>query len=281
MTESASQTPLSSWETYAASWDLGMGDEGNDYFQHLELPILEKLIINPEGSLALDLATGNGLVARWLARKGATVVATDGAPSMVERAIARTAKLRSERNISFYVLDVTSSSSCDHFVSRIARTLPVGDSFDIVSMNMAVMDIPDLEILASFLGRILTPNGCFVATLLHPMFFTSGASRQILVKEDPTTGQEVIVRSINLQKYLNAPPVKQLVLPGDANIERPFLFHRPLHQLFAPFFQAGLVMDALEETNFGESFYDPLRQHSSRNFTEFPKILGFRMRRAH
>lgn len=56
------------------------------------------------------------------------------------------------------------------------------------------------------------------------------------------------------------------------------MFHRPLNQLFAPFFQAGLTMDAFEETNFDESFRDPLREHSSKNFTEFPKILGFRMR---
>lgn len=56
------------------------------------------------------------------------------------------------------------------------------------------------------------------------------------------------------------------------------MFHRPLCDLFAPFFQAGLAVDAIEETNFDESFHDPIREHSSKNFTEFPKILGFRMR---
>lgn len=57
------------------------------------------------------------------------------------------------------------------------------------------------------------------------------------------------------------------------------MFHRPLNQLFTPFFQAGLTMDALE-TNFDESFCGHLREHSSKNFTEFPKILGFRMKLA-
>lgn len=37
-------------------------------------------------------------------------------------------------------------------------------------------------------------------------------------------------------------------------------------------------MDALEETNFDESFRDPVREHSSKNFGGFPKVLGFRMR---
>lgn len=39
-------------------------------------------------------------------------------------------------------------------------------------------------------------------------------------------------------------------------------------------------MDALEETNFDESFHDSVREHASVNFVEFPKILGFRMKTA-
>lgn len=57
-----------------------------------------------------------------------------------------------------------------------------------------------------------------------------------------------------------------------------FSFHRPLHELFAPFFQSGLVLDALEEVNFDETFRDHDRPHAARNFTQFPKILAFRMK---
>lgn len=62
--------------------------------------------------------------------------------------------------------------------------------------------------------------------------------------------------------------------------ENQFCFHRPLHELFAPFFRVGLVMDALEEVNFDESFRDPLRDYAARNYAQFPKILAFRMRSA-
>lgn len=108
--------PLLPWEDLAASWDEGMGDEGNQYFSALELPALKRLVnIRPE-SRALDLATGNGLVARWLAQEGASVLATDGSRAMLERARARTAiwyerGQLSEEKIAFDLLDVTDNEA--------------------------------------------------------------------------------------------------------------------------------------------------------------------------
>lgn len=113
---SSDDLALKSWEAFASSWDEGMGDAGNDYFRLLELPILEKLVGKLEGSRTLDLATGNGLVARWLAEKAASVIATDGAASMIVLAKERTKASPFEQKISFRCLDVTSQSSWDTFL---------------------------------------------------------------------------------------------------------------------------------------------------------------------
>lgn len=110
-------SPLAPWENSARSWDEGMGSEGNDYFRFLELPILEKLIERSEGHRALDLATGNGLVARWLAHGVNSVIATDGALSMLDRAKARTDGSFYGNRISYHYLDVTSQSSWDSFMA--------------------------------------------------------------------------------------------------------------------------------------------------------------------
>lgn len=56
------------------------------------------------------------------------------------------------------------------------------------------------------------------------------------------------------------------------------MFHRPLHEIVAPFFNLGLLMDRLEEPNFDESFVDESRPHASKNYTQLPKVLAFRMR---
>lgn len=115
-------SPLLPWEALAASWDEGMGDEGNQYFSALELPVLKRLVnIRPEAR-ALDLATGNGLVARWLAQEGASVLATDGSEAMLERARARTALWYKrgqlpEGKIAFDILDVTDYEAWNNMIS--------------------------------------------------------------------------------------------------------------------------------------------------------------------
>lgn len=125
---------LGPWEDFASDWDEGMGDKGNDYFRFLELPILEKLVERPEGCRALDLATGNGLVARWLAQKAASVIATDGALSMLDRAKARTDSSIYGGKIHYCCLDVTDQASWDSFIA---------DNTDlVVSLGLVYWRIP-------------------------------------------------------------------------------------------------------------------------------------------
>jgi hypothetical protein len=55
-----------------------------------------------------------------------------------------------------------------------------------------------------------------------------------------------------------------------ANSRPIVLVRRSLRELFVPFLRAGLILDALEEVNL---------EYAARNFTEFPEILAFRLRR--
>ncbi|EER29683.1 hypothetical protein CPC735_073650 [Coccidioides posadasii C735 delta SOWgp] len=273
------EASLSGWRTNAPFWDTSMGSSGNDYFTVLEVPALERMIRVPPGEerfgnelRVLDLATGNGLVAHWLARKGASVVATDGCDEMV-----RLAEKRGEgtANVKYQVLDVTDSKQWEAFIREEVER---GGAFDIITMNMAFMDVPDLEPLAAALPRILKRNGgIFVATLLHP-FFTAGAIRSVEYAEDTETGQEVATQYIKLSKYLHVPPYKGVAMQ-DQPVSQPY-FHRPFHQLFSTFFRAGMVLDALEEPNFDAEYLKGknLETASLRQWTQIPKILAFRMR---
>lgn len=96
----------SSWIDNAEFWDTHMGRSGNKYWQQLQTPSLERLVPITPGCKALDLATGNGLVARWLASKGASVIASDGSEEMLKHAIQRSSPEEAER-ISYRLLDVT------------------------------------------------------------------------------------------------------------------------------------------------------------------------------
>lgn len=55
-------------------------------------------------------------------------------------------------------------------------------------------------------------------------------------------------------------------------------FHRPLHDLFRPFFRHGLVLDGLEEPSFTGG-YDEEKIQSYCNFPQIPPIMAFRLRK--
>lgn len=103
---------LEAWKSNASFWDEYMGHEGNKYWQRLQLPALKRLIQVKPDCHALDLATGNGLTSRWLAREGASVIATDGTPEMLEAATRRSS-IEEEARITFQQLDVTDAAAFD------------------------------------------------------------------------------------------------------------------------------------------------------------------------
>src|SRR5277367_4766060 len=111
-TESLNEISVASWEANAAFWDNHMGDEGNDFFTVLEWPALEKLASIKEGDYVLDLATGNGLVARKFASLGAIVTATDASRSLIELAERRSTEEEASR-ITYRLLDVTKEADFD------------------------------------------------------------------------------------------------------------------------------------------------------------------------
>lgn len=102
-----------------------MKDSGNDYYRFLELPALERMVVPRSGEKALDLATGNGLVARWLVEHRLDVLATDGSHDMVQYAQVRTSSWAQSRGtavtgqISFEHLDLVDNEQVSVYISRL------------------------------------------------------------------------------------------------------------------------------------------------------------------
>ena len=122
---------LANWDVNASFWDQGMGATGNDYYTDLELPALKRMAAIQGGERALDLATGNGLVARWLAGQGVgSVIATDGSKKMVECARGRGADASAVDGnrgavVSYQVLDVTDRERLEEFIEREVKSVRI------------------------------------------------------------------------------------------------------------------------------------------------------------
>ena len=154
--ESLSARALAAWETIAPDWDAAITADGNKYWRRLQEPSLTRLLSPTFSSnancRALDLATGNGLCARWLLARGAgSVLATDGSEGMLDLARVHG---HGYEGMRFRKVDVTSEKDLGGLVEE-AR-----GGFDVVLMNMAIMDVGDLEPLAKALkGGLLAHNG--------------------------------------------------------------------------------------------------------------------------
>ncbi|KAK1755381.1 S-adenosyl-L-methionine-dependent methyltransferase [Echria macrotheca] len=274
MTAHLSGEALSVWEDVAAFWDENYTRDGNQYFKVLQAPAIERFIAEKVSGgahvKALDLATGNGVVARLIARHpGTTVLATDGADNMLRIAQGH---VEDGMNMRFRKVDVTS----DHDLA--ALIADEGEkTFDIVTISMAIMDIATLDPLVRALPKLLAKDGIFVATVLHPVFFTNNATRKIEIDFDPE-GNTRVVRSKVIKEYLHVPPFRGWAIPGQPRMQ--LYFHRPMCELFSTFFKGGLVMDAMEEPAFTEADAREDRREASVNYTQLPAILAWRMRLA-
>jgi 2-polyprenyl-3-methyl-5-hydroxy-6-metoxy-1,4-benzoquinol methylase len=108
------------------------------------------------GLRLLDLACGQGRVARELARRGASVTGADLSAELITR--ARAAENADPLGITYLVAD----AGDDELFSPA--------TFDGVTCNYGISDIDDLDGALRTVRRACKPGGFFVMSLLHPCF---------------------------------------------------------------------------------------------------------------
>jgi 2-polyprenyl-3-methyl-5-hydroxy-6-metoxy-1,4-benzoquinol methylase len=259
----ANEETREAWNQNAAFWDERMG-EGNDFVEVLVWPATERLLELHPGERVLDIACGNGLSSRRLAAMGAEVVALDFAEEMIAFALERTTE-HAER-IEYLVLDATDQ----------AALLALGEGqFDAAICNMALFDMAEIEPLMRALARLLRPGGRFVFSVLHPCF--NSPHMALVAEEGDRAGDLVTTYSVKVFSYITP-----TVTHGAAMRNQPkpqLIFHRPLQVLLGVGFEAGFVLDALEERAFPPD-HPSARDYLSwgANFSEIPPVLVARMR---
>jgi 2-polyprenyl-3-methyl-5-hydroxy-6-metoxy-1,4-benzoquinol methylase len=108
------------------------------------------------GQQLCDLACGQGLMARYLARRGARVTGIDLSEKLL--AAARRYEEAEPLGITYQQGDAQSLSHTPDAV------------FDGVVCHLALMDIPDLAATLRAVYRVLRPEGWFLFSITHPCF---------------------------------------------------------------------------------------------------------------
>ncbi|HWE63205.1 MAG TPA: class I SAM-dependent methyltransferase [Chloroflexota bacterium] len=249
------------WDQNATFWDSRMA-EGNDFQLQLVGPASERLLALREGETVLEVACGNGQFARRLAALGAQVVATDFSAVFLERARERTRE-HADR-IDYRLVDATDE----------AQLLALGERrFDAMVCSMALMDMTTIDPLMRAAARLLTPQGRFVFSTMHPCF-NSGPITWVLEEED-RDGEIRTTYAVKVSRYIRPSQSRGLGMLGQPAPH--YYFHRALSDLFSAAFRAGLVLDALEEPVFDDRTSSP-RPLSWANYREIPPVLVARLR---
>lgn len=252
------------WNENATFWDAYMGDEGNAFQRLLIGPATERLLELRAGEIVLDVACGNGTMARRMAALGARVVACDFSERFIQAARART--IPSDERLEYRVIDATDE----------AQLLTLGAGrFDAAICNQAFMDMTTIDPLLAALRQLLRPGGRFVFSLSHPCFNTGDVKK--VVEEEDRDGELVTVHAIKIARYIQPVTSRGLGIVGQPTPH--YYFDRPLSLLLASCFRAGFVLDGLEEPTFADSS-TANRPFSWANFREIPPVLVARLRPA-
>lgn len=220
---------LNGWEQGADFFDNRWGDQGDEFHHGVFAPAAERMLGLEHGARVIEFACGNGGFARRLGRQGMRVVATDLSPALIAHAQRRTETISDQAvDIRYEVVDAT--------VER--EIVNCGGPFDAAVCIMGVMSMPLLRPMFGGAWRVLKPRGVFVVVTLHPAFATSGYQ---FIKSDEADKPH----GLKIDRYLS-----RYVTHGVTNTaqkERQIYFHRPLAELLADAFAAGLVLDGMEE----------------------------------
>jgi ubiquinone/menaquinone biosynthesis C-methylase UbiE len=172
------------------------------------------------GRAVLDLACGQGIVSRALAKAGVSrVVGVDSSEAMLDR--ARTHDVPA---VVTYALDD----------AQVLGTQP-DEAFDGVTCQLALMDIPDLDATLAAVRRVLRPGGWFAFVIGHPCTLVPDAVRTQLPDGRPAM---TVAGYFDERFWRSANP---------NGVRRAGNHHRTLSTYLNALVRAGFRLDAVDE----------------------------------
>lgn len=113
----------------------------------------QQLLSDVSFSKVLELGCGTGKNTQWLAEKATHVTAVDFSEEMIKKAKEK-----------------ITADNIDFIIADIKQPLPFSDSsFNLVTCNLVLEHIQNLQPVFSEVSRVLTDTGKFFISELHPM----------------------------------------------------------------------------------------------------------------
>lgn len=247
------------WNSNADRWAARYDDDGDRNRRHLSDPVLFDVLGDPAGLRVLDAGSGNGYLARKLARRGAKVSGVEISDRFVE--IARSAEAMDPLGVVY------------HRGSLASMPFLETASFDRVVSNYVLQDVLDIEGALKEITRVLCPGGVFVAVVFHPCFGAGPSGWIAPAKDSPRREDETAYR---VNEYFRREPLYSQW--GDLD---PVLgFHRTLTDYWELFSTHGLRVSRIAEPTLTERAAEELSPSERLTMSRIAWSIVFRLENA-
>jgi len=239
-----------SWQNVSQWYNQSIGTDGSYFHKHLIIPgVLRLLKLQPNSSI-LDLACGQGILARYIPKE-VYYQGLDIAPSLIKFAQGNDY----QKNHYFTVADVT-------------KTLPIGKKdFTHSALILALQNISQPELVLKNASQYLIKKGKLVIVLNHPCFrIPRQSSWEIDVKN------KLQYRRIN--RYLSPLKIPVQTAPGKHRRSTiTWSFHYPLSSYSQFLYQNGFVIEKIEEWSSDKESVGNAARMENRSRQEFPLFM--------
>ena len=244
------------WGDVADWYDQHVGDAGSEYHREVVLPGAVRLLALKSGDCALDLACGQGVLCRLLARKGVEMTGVDAAKELIEA--ARQRQTPDAPRIDYHVAD-----------ARDIEFLPA-DHFNAVACLLAIQNMHPLGPVFTGVARVLRPGGMFVIVMMHPAFRGP---------KETSWGwdEQRRVQYRRVDRYLLPRKTPIVTHPGKEPGKYTWTFHKPIESYVKSLRNAGMLIDAIEEwTSHKKSTSGPRAAAENVAREEIPMFMAMR-----
>lgn len=246
--------PPTSWEPVQNWYKEAVGKEGHHYHQEIILPRLQGLIKThaPNCKSLLDLACGQGVLARALPR-GWRYTGVDISPSL----IAFAKKHDTHPSHRYLVGDITNPKL------ELGSTL-----FDCATVILALQNIENPQAVFVNAARSLENNGTLVLVLNHPCFRVPRQSHWQIDEQKKC-------RFRRLESYMSPLKIPIQAHPSQGK-DSPvtWSFHHPLEAYSKWLFEAGFVIEVMQEWCSTKQSYGKTAKMENRSRQEFPLFMA-------
>lgn len=244
-----------SWEESERWYDATVGKEGHYYHQAIVIAGVLRLLALSDSSRLLDLACGQGVLARAIAPQ-VEYHGIDLSPSLIQSAKQRTKR-----------------PHCTFSVGDICKPLNLNRTFTHATIILALQNVADPKLAIEQVSKHLELNGTFVTVLNHPCFRIPRQSHWGIDEQKKLQFRQI-------DRYLTSLKIPIQTHPGKGKeSETTWSFHHPLSSYASWLSTAGFLIEGIEEWASDKVSTGKNAARENRARTEFPLFLAIKAKK--